>query len=63
MIGTRIVATLISVYGLFMPAIGWGWAGFVWAYALAWFFLNDSVKLAAYRVFDQAQPALLSRKR
>jgi len=62
-IGTQIVATLIAVYGLFMPAIGWGWAGLVWAYALAWFFLNDRIKLAAYRVFDPAQPALLSRTR
>jgi hypothetical protein len=23
----------------------------VWAYALAWFLVNDQVKLAAYRVF------------
>jgi len=62
-IGTQIVATLIAVYGLFMPAIGWGWAGLVWAYALAWFLLNDRVKLAAYRVFDPAQPALLAKMR
>ena len=29
-----------------------GWALFVWGYALAWFLVNDRVKLAAYRVFD-----------
>jgi len=62
-IGTQIIATLIAVYGLFMPAIGWGWAGLVWGYALVWFFLNDRVKLAAYRIFDPAQPALLSKVR
>ena len=34
-LGTQIVATLIAVYGLFMTPLGWGWAGFVWGYALA----------------------------
>jgi H+-transporting ATPase len=51
-LGTQIVATLIAVYGLFMTPLGWGWALFVWGYALAWFLLNDRVKLLAYRVFD-----------
>ena len=51
-LGTQIVATLIAVYGLFMTPLGWGWAGFVWGYALAWFLVNDRVKLLAYRVFD-----------
>ncbi|MGD0964682.1 MAG: plasma-membrane proton-efflux P-type ATPase [Candidatus Acidiferrales bacterium] len=51
-LGTQIVATLIAVYGLFMTPLGWRWAGFVWAYALAWFFVNDRVKLLAYKIFD-----------
>ena len=51
-LGTQIVATLIAVYGLFMTPLGWGWALFVWGYALAWFLFNDRVKLLAYRVFD-----------
>jgi H+-transporting ATPase len=51
-LGTQIVATLIAVYGLFMTPLGWGWALFVWGYALAWFLVNDRVKLLAYRVFD-----------
>jgi H+-transporting ATPase len=51
-IGTQIVATLIAVYGLFMPALGWGWAMFVWGYALAWFLMTDPLKLLAYRIFD-----------
>ena len=53
-LGTQIVATLIAVYGLFMIPLGWGWAGFVWVYALLWFLLNDRVKLLAYRLFDPA---------
>jgi len=51
-LGTQIVATLIAVYGFFMTPLGWGWAGFVWGYALLWFLLNDRVKLLAYRIFD-----------
>ena len=51
-VGTQIVATLIAVYGLFMTPLGWGWALFVWGYALVWFLLNDRLKLLAYRIFD-----------
>jgi H+-transporting ATPase len=56
-LGTQIVATLIAVYGLFMTPLGWGWAGFVWGYALLWFLLNDRVKLLAYRIFDPVKKA------
>jgi H+-transporting ATPase len=51
-LGTQIIATLIAVYGLFMMPLGWGWAGFVWGYALLWFLVNDRIKLLAYRIFD-----------
>ena len=51
-LGTQAVATLIAVYGLFMTPLGWGWAGFVWGYALVWFLINDRVKLLAYKIFD-----------
>jgi H+-transporting ATPase len=51
-VGTKALATLAAVYGLFMPAIGWQWALVVWVYALVWFVINDRVKLAAYTIFD-----------
>ncbi len=54
-LGTQILATLIAVYGLFMTPVGWGWAGFVWGYALLWFVVNDRVKLLAYRIFDSVK--------
>jgi H+-transporting ATPase len=60
-LGTQLVATFIAVYGLFMPPIGWGWALAVWGYALAWFFVNDRVKLAAYRVFDPHEIGMLGK--
>jgi len=50
--GTQAIATLIAVYGLFMTPLGWGWAGFVWGYALICFLVTDRVKLLAYRVLD-----------
>jgi H+-transporting ATPase len=57
-LGAQLMATLIAVYGLFMPAIGWGWALAVWAYALLWFVVNDRVKLAVYRILDPQQSVL-----
>jgi H+-transporting ATPase len=60
--GTQLVANLIAVYGLFMTPIGWGWALFVWGYALAWFLVNDLLKLVAYRVFDPNAAPLLAKK-
>jgi H+-transporting ATPase len=60
--GTQIVATLVAVYGLFMPPIGWSWALMVWGYSLAWFLVNDRVKLLAYRIFDPAKASLLAKK-
>ena len=52
-LGTQIIATLIAVYGLFMTPLGWGWAGFVWGYALVWFLINDRIKLLAYKIIDR----------
>ena len=51
-LGTQAIATLIAVYGLFMIPLGWGWAAFVWGYALVWALLSDRVKLLAYRILD-----------
>ncbi len=51
-LGTQLVATMIAVYGLLMTPLGWGWALFVWGYALAWFLVTDPLKLLAYRILD-----------
>jgi H+-transporting ATPase len=59
--GTQVLATLIAVYGLFMPPIGWGWALMVWGYSSAWFLVNDRVKLLAYRIFDSVKPVKVSK--
>jgi len=61
-LGTQILATLIAVYGVFMTPLGWGWAMFVWGYALAWFLVNDRVKLLAYRIFDPTNASSAVKK-
>jgi H+-transporting ATPase len=48
--GTEILGTLIAVYGVFVTPVGWKYALWMWAYALAWFVLNDIVKAGVYRM-------------
>ncbi len=54
-LGTQALATLIAVYGVFMQPLGWGWAAFVWGYAIIWALLSDRVKLLAYGVLDRTR--------
>lgn len=62
-VGTQILATFIAVYGVFMAPIGWYWALLVWGYALAWFVVNDAVKLVTQRIFDWDQPGVLAKEK
>ena len=62
-IGTQVLATLITVYGLFMVPIGWGWASLVWGYALAGFLIEDQIKIWALRIFDVQKPSFLIKKK
>jgi H+-transporting ATPase len=62
-IGTQLIATLVAVYGLFMPPIGWKWALLVWIYASAWFLVNDQIEIWALHIFDVGQPGLLIRNK
>jgi H+-transporting ATPase len=51
--GTEIIGTLIAVYGVLITPIGWEYALWMWAYALAWFVFNDAVKIATYRLLKK----------
>jgi H+-transporting ATPase len=53
--GTEIIGTLIAVYGFLITPIGWKYALWMWAYALAWFVFNDAVKIGAYRLLRQRE--------
>jgi len=47
---TRIIGSLIAVYGFLITPIGWKLTAYMWAYALAWFVFNDVVKMGTYRL-------------
>lgn len=49
---TQFIATLITVYGVLLPAMGWGLAILVWGYALILFVVTDFLKVSLYRVLD-----------
>ena len=61
-LATQTVATLVAVYGIFMPPIGWKWAGMVWGYALSWFFFNDFIKLAGYKFLNSKHSGFLIKR-
>ena len=44
-ISTKLLATLLAVYGVLMNPIGWKLAGFIWAYALISFVITDYLKV------------------
>ena len=55
---TKVVATVITVYGILLPAIGWDLALIVWGYALLWFLIQDFLKVRFYRFLDRrARPS------
>ncbi|HZW56687.1 MAG TPA: plasma-membrane proton-efflux P-type ATPase [Nitrososphaerales archaeon] len=52
---TQLTATIITVYGILLPAMGWGLALMVWGYAFAWFLLQDFLKVRFYRLLARSQ--------
>ncbi|RXE56306.1 metal ABC transporter ATPase [Methanoculleus taiwanensis] len=51
---TKIIATIIVVYGIFVTPIGWYLAGFVWLYAIVGFLVLDFIKVETYRIIDHS---------
>jgi len=50
---TRIIGTVLAVYGIFMEPIGWEYAMYIWLYATVWFVFNDYLKIWVYKLFLQ----------
>jgi H+-transporting ATPase len=48
-VGTQLTATLLTVYGILLPAMGWGLAAIVWGYALTLFLVTDFLKVQFYK--------------
>jgi H+-transporting ATPase len=51
-IATQLVATLVTVYGILLPAMGWGLALLVWGYALSLFVITDFAKVRLYKLMN-----------
>ncbi len=51
---TKVIATIIVVYGIFVTPIGWYLAGFVWLYALIGFLVMDFIKVRTYNIIDHS---------
>jgi H+-transporting ATPase len=49
---TQLTATLITVYGFLLPAMGWSLALLVWGYALALFVITDLIKVQLYKLLN-----------
>ena len=52
---TKMIATLLAVYGVFMNPIGWKLAGFIWVYALIAFVINDYLKVYLFNRIDMTK--------
>jgi H+-transporting ATPase len=50
---TKVLATLVAVYGFYISPIGWKLAGFVWIYALVAFVITDFLKVKYYEIMDR----------
>ena len=51
-VATKLLATLLAVYGWYVEPIGWKMALFVWGWALGAFVIQDQCKLVVYRLLD-----------
>jgi len=51
---TQLIATLITVYGILLPAMGWGFALFVWGYAFLLFLITDFFKVYFYKILNHS---------
>ncbi len=50
---TQLIATLITVYGILLPAMGWKLAIFIWIYAFIAFIITDFIKINLYKVLKK----------
>jgi H+-transporting ATPase len=56
-VGTKALATLLVGFGLgLVTPISWPLIGLVWAYCIAWVFIEDWAKLDVYRHLSHSRP-------
>jgi H+-transporting ATPase len=54
-VATKLLATLIVVYGWYVTPLGWKLAGFVWGYSIAGFLIMDAIKVFSYKLLDHRE--------
>jgi H+-transporting ATPase len=59
-VGTQIIAVLICLFGILVPALPWQWIVAVWAYVLIATLITDWIKLAFQKVLEQREQHSLS---
>jgi len=59
---TQVTATLITVYGVLLPAMGWALAGLVWGEAVGVFLIIDLAKVGFYKVLEHGDIQFQSKK-
>jgi len=50
---SRIIGTIIAVYGIFMEPISWQAVMYIWIYSTVWFLFNDQIKVLTYKILDR----------
>ena len=58
---SRIIGTLIALFGIFMTALSWQYVLYIWIYAIVWWFINDFIKVQTYKIIDQKNKILLKK--
>ena len=51
-IAVQSTAIILTVYGILLPAMGWGLAALVWGYAFTLFLITDYAKVRLYKLLD-----------
>jgi H+-transporting ATPase len=54
---TQALGTLAAVFGFLMHPVSWKWGAIVWAYAFAWMFLLDAVKVGTRALWRRMKPS------
>lgn len=61
-IGTQSRAIIITVFGILLPAMGWGYSLFIIAYVFAAFVITDFLKIQIYRLLDHQSVRFASKQ-
>ncbi len=51
-VGTQVLAVLMTGFGWLVPALAWKVVGLVWVYNVVWMVIQDGIKLGVYRLIE-----------